>query len=130
MSYPKVELKRGLAGLMWKIFKILNDNDEFKEEFADIKLTMLMNPKDQRVAAIIKINRGAINIEDIENDKETIKEVKIDALFEASTETFVDMFTTGLSILGILWKLITRKVKIRGMRKMMALKKIVEILGI
>ena len=130
MSYPKVEVKRGLAGLMWKIFQILNNNDEFKEEFADTKLTMLMNPKDQRVAAILKIDQGTVNIEDIENDKETIKEVKLDALFEARTETFVDMFTTGLSILGILWKLITRKVKIRGMRKMMALNKIVEILGI
>lgn len=129
MSIKKVKVRRGLAGLLWQFIEPLNFNEEFKQKFHDTRLFILMNPNDQKWAALIKIQNGTIDIDGIRNDIESLKEEKFDSLFEAPAGTFLNLFNEGLSTGTLLKKWITGKVKLRGLRKMMALKAIFELLG-
>jgi hypothetical protein len=129
MSIKKVKVRKGLAGVLWQFIEPLNFNEEFKQKFQDTRLFILMNPKDQKWAALLKIQNGTIDIDGIRNDKETIKNLDLDSLFEAPAETFLNLFSEGLSTGTLLKKWITGKVKLRGLRKMMALKSIFELLG-
>ena len=92
--------------------------EKFKEEFADVKVKILVNPKDQKRAALIKIDKGTIDIEDVKNDKETLKNLKYDGLFEAPFNLLAKVFEEGLSTGTLLKKWITRKIKLRGIRKL------------
>jgi len=118
MSEEKPRRKKGIAGILWKEVEPLNSNEKFKKEFAETTVNVLINPKDQKWAALLKIDKGTIAVDDIKNDKETLKSVKYDALFEASTELFLKIFTEGLSTGALLKKWITRKIKLRGIRKL------------
>jgi hypothetical protein len=129
VSIKKVKVRKGLAGVLWQFIEPLNFNKEFKQKFQDTRLIILMNPKDQKWAALLKIQNGTIDIDGIRNDKETIKNIELDSLFEAPAETFLNLFSEGLSAGTLLKKWITGKVKLRGLRKMMALKEIFELLG-
>ena len=129
MSIKKVKVRKGLAGILWQFLEPLNFNEGFKQEFQDTRLFILMNPKDQKWAALLKIQNGTIDIEGVRNDKETIKGLELDSLFEAPAETFLNLFSEGLSTGTLLKKWITGKVKLRGLKKMMALKTIFEFLG-
>ncbi len=129
MSFPKTKVKKGLAGLMWMQIKPLNYIDEFKKEFSDTSLNILLNPKDQRYAALLKIDKGTIDVEAVKNDKETLKSLKPDGIFEAPMEIFLGVFGEGLSTGTLMKKWITRKIKLRGLTKMMALGKVFELLG-
>lgn len=129
MPIVKQEVKRGLAALLWQFLEPLNVNKEFKEKFGDTHLNILLNPKDQKWAAMLKINNGTINVTSSKNDEETLKTLEYDSLFEAPAETFLNLFSAGLSAGPLLIKMITRKIKIKGLRKMMALKEIFDLLA-
>jgi len=129
MPIVKQEVKRGLAALLWQFLEPLNVNKEFKEKFGDTHLNILLNPKDQKWAAMLKINNGTINVTSSKNDEETLKTLEYDSLFEAPAEMFLNLFSAGLSAGPLLIKMITRKIKIKGLRKMMALKEIFDLLA-
>ena len=129
MPIVKQEVKRGLAALLWQFLEPLNVNKEFKEKFVDTHLNILLNPKDQKWAAMLKINNGTINVTSSKNDEETLKTLEYDSLFEAPAEMFLNLFSAGLSAGPLLIKMITRKIKIKGLRKMMALKEIFDLLA-
>ncbi len=129
MSFPKKKVRRGLAGLLWMQIEALNYIDEFKKEFSDTTVNILLNPKDQRYAALLKIDKGKIDAEAVKNDKETLKSLKPDGIFEAPMEIFLGVFGEGLSTGTLMKNWITRKIKLRGLGKMMALGKVFELLG-
>ena len=129
MPIVKQEVKRGLAALLWQFLEPLNVNKEFKEKFGDTHLNILLNPKDQKWAAMLKIDNGTINVVSSKNDEETLKTLEYDSLFEAPAEMFLNLFSAGLSAGPLLIKMITRKIKIKGLRKMMALKEIFDLLA-
>jgi len=129
MPIVRVKVKRGLAALLWQFIEPLNFNEEFKEKFGDTHLNILLNPKDQKWAALLKIEKGTIDAESIRNDKETLENLEFDSLFEAPAEMFLNLFSEGLSTGTLLKKWITGKIKLRGLRKMMALKEIFELLA-
>lgn len=118
MSEEKPKRMKGFAGIVWKLVEPLNSMEKFKEEFADVKVKILVNPKDQKRAALIKIDKGTIDIEDVKNDKETLKNLKYDGLFEAPFNLLGKVFEEGLSTGTLLKKWITRKIKLRGIRKL------------
>ncbi len=118
MSEEKPKRMKGFAGIVWKLVEPLNSMEKFKEEFADVKVKILVNPKDQKRAALIKIDKGTIDIEDVKNDKETLKNLKYDGLFEAPFNLLAKVFEEGLSTGTLLKKWITRKIKLRGIRKL------------
>ncbi|MFW9785729.1 MAG: hypothetical protein ACFFFB_25825 [Candidatus Heimdallarchaeota archaeon] len=129
MPIVKQKVRRGLAALLWQFIEPLNSNKEFKEKFGDTNLSILLNPKDQKWAALLKIEKGTIEADSVRNDEETLNDLQLDSLFEAPAETFLNLFSDGLSAGPLLIKMITRKIKIKGLRKMMALKEIFELLA-
>ncbi|MFX0007216.1 MAG: hypothetical protein ACFFA7_13330 [Promethearchaeota archaeon] len=129
MSIKKTAVRRGLAGLLWQFIEPINFKPEFKEDFGDVKLYILLNPSDQKWAALLKIENGTLDVEGVRNDEETLKSLEYDSLFQAPAETFLNLFSEGLSTGTLLKKWITGKVKLRGLRKMMALNKIFALLG-
>jgi len=129
MAILKQKIKRGLAALFWQFIEPLNFNEEFKEKFGDTHLNILLNPKDQKWAALLKIEKGTIDAVSTKNDEETLKTLEFDSLFEAPAEMFLNLFADGLSAGPLLIKMITRKIKIKGLRKMMALKEIFDLLA-
>lgn len=127
MSEENLKRKKGFAGIVWKLVEPLNSMDKFKEQFADTTVSVLINPKDQKSAALIKIDKGTIDVEDIKNDKETLKTVKRDALFEAPLVLFIKIFDEGLSIGKLLKKWITRKIKLRGLKNLVIFGKLLAL---
>ena len=118
---PKKKRLRGIAGILWNFFKNLNDNDYFKKTFEDTNVKLLLNATDGRDAALIIIDKG----------KNELKKKKLgwNGKLETTTALFMDIAMEKLSLGGIVKKIITRKVKIRGTRKLLILLKIFNILS-
>jgi len=118
MSEEKPKRMKGFAGIVWKLVEPLNSMEKFIEEFAEVEVKILVNPKDQKRAALIKIDKGTIDVEDVKNDKETLKSLKYDGLFEGPFNLLAKVFEEGLSTGTLLKKWITRKIKLRGLKKL------------
>jgi len=118
MSEEKPKRMKGFAGIVWKLVEPLNSMEKFIEEFAEVEVKILVNPKDQKRAALIKIDKGTIDVEDVKNDKETLKNLKYDGLFEGPFNLLAKVFEEGLSTGTLLKKWITRKIKLRGLKKL------------
>ncbi|MBD3196279.1 MAG: hypothetical protein GF317_14570 [Candidatus Lokiarchaeota archaeon] len=133
MSEKKEKKKkaRGFAGVIQKQLNPLNDNEEFNQKFKDKDEKILLNARDGRYAALIHINNGKIDVEGIKNKKK--ENLKQDVLgwegkLDTTTEIFFDLATGNLSTLSMLGKLITRKIKIKGMKKVMMLTELFSLL--
>ena len=129
MSEEKKKRLRGFAGIVSKEIQPLKDNEEFKDKFKDTEEKILLNAKDGKWAALLVINKGDIYVEGIENNpKENIKKKNAgwDGLLETNTEIFVDLLSGGsdLTIGSVVKKIITRKIKIRGVKHVLILLKL------
>ena len=129
MSLQKVEVRRGLAGLLWKQMEPINRIDKFKELYKDTKLSILYNLTDQRYGALITIDKGKLDVKHVKNDKETLKNLKVDASLACTAELFFDFSGGKLSKMAALIKMLTGKLKIKGMKQMQELGKIMALLG-
>jgi len=129
---PKKKKLRGLPKIIWGFFAPLNDNDYFQKKFEDTDVKILLNAKDGRYAALIKINNGKIEIDGVPNkDKKELKKKKLgwDGKLETTTQIFMDIAMNKISLWGIIGKIFTRKIKIRGIRKLLILLKVFDILA-
>lgn len=122
----KPKRKKGIAGIIWKMVSPLNENERFKRKFADTDVKILLIATDQRYMAMIKVKEGTIEVDDYKYDKATIKSLKKerDALFKATTEVLLKLAMGKIGIGGVAVKWITRKVGLRGIRKLIVLLKI------
>lgn len=122
---------RGFAILINSILTPLNENKEFKEKFGNIDTKILLNASNLDFAALITINDGIIRVESIPNKpKANLKKRKIGwkGFLEMDTYTFLSIAMNNLSLLGIGKKWLTRKVKMRGIRKLLILLKVFKFL--
>ena len=134
MTITKSELKkvRGFAGLLNNVLNPLNENEYFKTKFSDTKVKILINAWNANFAALIIIDEGKLRVESIPNEsKDDLKKEKIgwDAYVEMDTQTFLAFAMKRLSLIGLAKKVITRKVKLKGLFKLLTLMKIMKILG-
>ena len=134
MNKTQTELKkvRGFAGLLENIFEPLNDNDKFKEMFVNTHLKILINAPNVNYAALISIDGGEIRVKSIPNKPRDNLEKAIigwNAYLEMDTSIFLAFAMKRLSLIGMAKKIITRKVKLRGFRKLLGLMKIMKILS-
>ena len=128
MSFPKVEVRRGLAGLLWIQMKPINQSEKFKEMYKDKTLSILYNLTDQSYAALITVENGVLDIKHIRNEKETLDNLSVDASMACSTELFFDFSSGKLSKFSALIKMLTGKLKIKNMGKMKELGDIMALL--
>jgi len=127
MSEAKAEKKkkpRGFAGVIYNQLMPLNDIEKFKGKYKETDLKILLNAKDGRHAALIIIDKGTLDVEGIPNkDKDALKKDVLgwEGKLETTTPIFLDLATGKLSTMGVLGKIITRKIKLKGMKKVMVL---------
>ncbi|MFX1418450.1 MAG: hypothetical protein ACFE9N_05970 [Promethearchaeota archaeon] len=132
MNEIKNEKKiRGFAGLIYSILAPLNENEGFKEEFRNIEAKILLNATNLNFAALIIVDHGNVRVESIPNKpKENLKKKKVgwNAFLEMDTQTFLAIAMNRISLLGVAKNWLTRKIKMRGIRKLLILLKIFKFL--
>jgi hypothetical protein len=130
MTEEKKKRSKGFAGVVAKQVEPLNSNEKFKEDFKDTELKILLNAKDGKYAALLVIDKGRVYIEGIENSpKENIKKkiVGWDGLLQAKTQIFVDLLGgEDISMGSIVGKILTGRIKIRGIKNVLVLLKLFE----
>jgi hypothetical protein len=120
----KVRLK-GFAKIVAQQVEPLNSIEQFKQDFKDKELKILLNAKDGKYAALLVIEHGTVYVEGIENEpKSNIKKQVAgwDGLLETKTQTFVDLLGgENLSMGSIIWKIVTFRIKIKGIKNVLVL---------
>ncbi len=122
---------RGFAVLINSILAPLNENKRFQDKFRKVNTKILLNASNLNNAAIIIVNKGFLRVESIPNKpKENLRKQKIgwNAFLEMDTQTFLAIAMNRLSLFGVAKKWLTRKVKMRGIRKLLILLKIFKFL--
>ncbi len=127
--FPKTEVRRGLAGLLWQQMEPINNIEEFKEKYKDKTLKILYNLTDQKYGALITVENGKLDVKHIRNDKETLENLEVDASMVCTAELFFDFSSGNISKISALFKMLTRKLKISGMKKMKELGEIIALLS-
>jgi len=64
----KKERLRGFAAMVDKIFKPIANTEQFREFSKTINIKLLLNPTDDKNAALISIGNGILKVEGIRND--------------------------------------------------------------
>lgn len=130
MTEEKKKRLKGFAGIVAKQVEPLNSIEKFKEDFKDTELKILLNAKDGKNAALLVIDKGRVYVEGIENKpKENIKKKVVgwDGLLQAKTQIFVDLLGgEDISMGSIVGKILTGRMKIRGIKNVLVLLKLFE----
>ncbi|MFX1376640.1 MAG: hypothetical protein ACFFA0_12590 [Promethearchaeota archaeon] len=125
MTEEKRKRLKGFAGIVSKQVEPLNENEKFKEKFKDTNVKVLLNAKDGKYAALLVIDNGTIHVEGFENKpKANIKKKVIgwDGLFQTTTKIFIEMLgNERLSVRKVIGKVLTGKIKIRGIKHVRSL---------
>ncbi len=134
MSETKLEKKRirGFAGLIASGLLPLNEKKKFKEQFAKTDIKILLNAINVNFAALIIIKNGVLRVESIPNKpKENLKKKNVgwDALLAMDTQTYLALAMNRLPMSKLGLKVLTGKVKVRGLRKLLILKKMLLLLS-
>lgn len=134
LNKPETEKKkkkrqRGFAGIIWNQMKILNDSDYFKQNYGSDDLSFLLIAKDDKHAALAKIKDGLVEVDDIKNTPEALKEVKYNALLECNTEQFFALAMGKISTFGMFKLWIARKIKMHGISKLIILLKYFHVIS-
>jgi hypothetical protein len=116
---------KGFAKILNAEFQKAFSNDSFREKFEnryeDTKLRVLLNPIDGRYAALISIENGNFEVESIRNKEENLtqEELNWDGKLETTTDLFMKLAMDQLSTPKIIWKWITRKIKVKNYKKVL-----------
>ena len=122
---------RGFAGLIENVVDPLNKNPKFKEQFENIKRKFLVNASNLNYAALITIDNGKVIIESVKNKPQSNLKKKIlgwDGYISMNSQIFLALAMDKISLLNIVVKWLTRKVKIKGLMKMFTLLKLFNLL--
>ena len=125
MVEEKKKKLKGFANIVAKQVEPLNENEKFKEKYKDTELKILLNAKDGKYAALLVIDKGKIYVEGIENNpKSNIKKKNAgwDGLFQTTTPMFLEILgSENVSMGKIIGKILTFKIKIRGIKNVLKL---------
>jgi hypothetical protein len=128
MSDEKKKKLRGFAGIVSRLVEPLNDNEKFKKQFKDTEVKILLNAKDGKYACILIIDKATIYVEGMKNKpKENLKKKVVgwDGLLQTKTSTFLEILEGDEISLGkVIRKILTGRIKIRGIKKVLILLKL------
>ncbi|MDX1797984.1 MAG: hypothetical protein R3255_04995 [Candidatus Lokiarchaeia archaeon] len=131
MSEEKKVRLHGFAGIVSKQVEPLNENEKFKHMFKDSEEKVLLNAKDGKWAALLIIDKGKIYVEGIKNQpKENIKKKNVgwDGLLQTTTPLFMELLGSEKVSMGkVIRKILTGKIKIRGIKHVLVLLKLFEL---
>ncbi len=126
---PKEPERRGLAAILWQQMSAINNSSKFKEQYANAKMSFLYHLTDQRYSALISVENGRLDVQHIINDKETLENLKADASLSCTAGLFFDFSAGKISKIAMIGKMLTGKLKIKGMKKMQELATIMVLLN-
>jgi len=125
MTEEKKKKLRGFAGIVSKLVVPLNENEKFKERFKDTEVKVLLNAKDGKYAALLVIDKAKIYVEGMRNTpKKNLKKKAVgwDGLLQTKTSIFLEILEgDDISIGKVVWKILTFRIKIRGIKKVLLL---------
>ena len=128
----KEKKERGFAGLIEAVLLPLNDSKKFKQKFGSTKVKVLLNAVNLDHAALIILENGTLRVEGVQNKpKENIKKKVVgwNALLEMDSQTFFAIAMNRLSMAGVLKYWLGRKIKMKGIRKLLILLKVFALLS-
>jgi len=128
----KVRKPRGVGGVLYTLLMPLETNERFIQRYSKFNLKVLINAKDTKYAAIASINNAKIEIESMSNkDKKSLKKkvLKWNALLVSSTPLLLDIAMGKLSTMGMVKKVMARKMKVRGIKNLLIMKKVFGLAG-
>jgi putative sterol carrier protein len=123
----KRERLKGFAGLLVGQLAALNHIPKFKERFGAVDLKFLLVATDMYPGALVHVDHGEVKISAVPKEEcKKWKKTGAQGLLQCSTAQFMDIVMRKLDpVKG--W--ITRKIKIRGPRKLIELSKMLAILS-
>ncbi len=128
----KVKKPKGVAGILYNLLMPLESNERFKERYSKFHLKLLINPKDTKRAVIVAVNDGKILIEAISNkDKKDLKKKALqwNGMITTSIPILLDIAMGKLNLMGMIKKIISRKMKVRGIKNLLIMKKMFALAG-
>ena len=122
---------RGFAGIIANVLEPLNENPHFKEKFKKTKKKFLINASNLNYAALIIVDNGHLLVESIVNKPKSNLKKKVsgwDGFISMDSQIFLALAMDRISKMKIGQKWLTGKVKMKGLRKLITLLKMFEIL--
>ncbi|MHA1147255.1 MAG: hypothetical protein ACTSR8_03325 [Promethearchaeota archaeon] len=122
---------RGFAGLISNLMLPLNEKSQFKEKFKATNKKFLINATNLNHAALVIIKNGSIIVHSIPNKPKSNLKKKItnwDGFISMDSQIFISLAMNKISLLGLALKILTGKVKMKGILKLFKLLKIFDIL--
>jgi len=123
--------KRGFAGLIASVMEPLNNQPKFRNAFKNTQRKILVNALNLKYAALLIIDKGTIQVKSILNKpKSNLKKKAIgwDGYISMDSQIFLSLTMKRISIFKLGLMLITGKVEIRGILKLIAMLKLIKIL--
>ncbi|MFX1393456.1 MAG: hypothetical protein ACFFAH_07765 [Promethearchaeota archaeon] len=124
---------RGFAGVIYKQFYPLNDNDLFREKFKKTSLKFVLNPIDQLKAAIVIFSKGTVEVEEYKKMDPLMKMdkklIRYNAMLQVTTEILLNIAMGKMSVVQLL--IAERKdknIKVKGKLKLLKLLKALKLL--
>ncbi|MFX0075176.1 MAG: uroporphyrinogen decarboxylase family protein [Candidatus Hermodarchaeota archaeon] len=127
MEEEAKEERCGLAGLLWQQLGAINQKEKFKKEYADAKMSFLYRLTDQRYSALITIENGTLDVKHLESDGDVIENLEVDGSISCTASLFFDFTGGKISKVGMLIKMLTGKLKVKGAKKMQELASIMAL---
>jgi len=122
---------RGFPGIISKNLMPLNDNEYFKKKHANTEIKVMLNAFDAKEAALVIVDKGTLNVEGVPNTPRSGLKKKVlgwNGKIETTLQIFMDIVVGKLSLGGMSKKVISRKIKVRGIRKLLVLLSLFNIL--
>jgi len=97
----------------------LNNNEKFKEKYADKSFKILLNPKDGVYAALITVNNGTVSVKGLDNqDKKNLDQKVLgwDGFMQTTLALFDEIGKGNLSQSDIVKKVVARKIKMKNVK--------------
>ena len=114
------DVKEGtFAEAILNTYSPLNNNEKFKEKYAEKSFKIFLNPKDGKYAALITVNNGVVSVKGIDNqDKKNLdqKELGWDGFMQTTIALFDEIGKGNLSQGDIAKKVVTRKIKMKNVK--------------
>ena len=134
MTEVKEEKKmvRGFAGLIYSVMMPLNEKEKFREKFAKTQLKIIINASNLNYAALMIIDKGTVDVQSVPNKpKENLSKDNVgwDAFLEMNAAVFLAFSMKRLSLPGMAKLVLKREVRLKGLRKLMALMQMMKILA-
>ncbi len=117
-SKPKRKRLKGLAANLQKRTEGVNESEEFKKLTKNVTVKLLLNPTDARHAALVTIDKGTLTLESMLNkDEEALKKKVLGWNGKMATDlrTFLDYGAGAIGLGKLFIKILTGKVKVRGL---------------